>query len=849
MEHVRNEATSSVASKKMNDVRGEIPTGATPYQKSKKLFERVNGFKTVNFDGNVSAVDSISQGRVKDMKKFFEQPQKEKSLVSPPPRTSLVPTSALSALGDSDDPTFIEERTDSDTFVRSKSDKFERETNAYTDIAHQKSERVWSVEAMPNELHQKWDSKFDSKWDKNPGEFFEQDSSRNTTESKGDQKQETITRNEFRDQTQGASNGNELRDSIPSVGTIDTSDSYIKKVKSLDAKILSLPSLVDSDTEEKEEENQYYHLGETKEGIEQKDMVQKSSEGRGADEEPGRIVKKSKRPTVKIQVTQTRVESQNRRKAHQRKDAPSRTSDINFEIEEMITEFQRASAQLSDELMNNSSLENTVSDDRPKFIEISHDDELSQVDARDDTRFSDEDLAGSTLTANDFDELNEKLQATKRKDTDNTHMYMCPSESTDYSVDSKGNSKTTKSTTSKSAKSGKTPMKLKVKNNGMGKMLKKAKKGMGKSVKNLTTIVKNTMKAKPMMRQSQTSTVQTAEKNLDQKDAIQLDSIFDEKLARGLVEESKNEVGIVKAGQYLDSGNRLLRRNAELRRVKDPKKTKEIIRKAHTYAYVGRQLAKQYLLVCRQEHLEAAAQNPTSCAPSQTEDDPSLFEEFFLSFMQCVGLNKDDAIEQSRHQIGDALEILNSLSEEEANIVNNQSAEEVINKKIVVDRKTKVLAAIADSRDSADKNHIVSRAENAYRERSLAIHSFAQALRSFYVIDDTMRLSQIFLRFNDDDRDDDSDCSGSYFSDSISYNYSESLKFDHGNSFHTRSFASEASMIEQEKLSSSRKSRKKEGSLATGTRPGTTVVAISVKNRNFKKKKPTSSIKWGRRQK
>ncbi len=834
MEYVRNEATSSVASKKMNDVRDGIPTGATPYQKSKKMFERANGFKTVNFDGNVSAVDSISQGRVRDMKKLFEQPQKEKVVASQSPRTSVVPTTALSALADSDDPTFIEERTDSDTFVRNKSDKFERQTNTYG---------VGPVDSMSNGLDQNWESKFDSKWDRNPVEFFEHESSRNTAEAKRDQKQDIVIGNEFRDQTPVAPKGNESRGSIPSLGTIDTSDSYIKKVKSLDAKILSLPSLVDSDIEEKEEEIQYYPLGETKEGIEQNCMTQQSSEGRGAEEEPGRIIKKPKRPTVKIQVTQTRTESQNRRKPDQQKDGTSRTSDVNHEIKEMIT-----SAQLSDESMNSSSLKNRVLGDRPKFIEINHDDEMSKVETRENMRFSDEDLAGSTLTANDFNELTEKLQATKRKDTDNTHMYICPSESTDYSVDSKGNSKTTKSTTSKSAKSAKTPMKLKVKNNGMGKMLKKAKKGMGKSVKNLTTIVKNTMKSKPMMRQSQTSTVQTSEKTY-QKDAIQLDSIFDEKLARGLVEESKNEVGIVKAGQYLDSGNRLLRRNAELRRVKDAKKTKEIIRKAHTYAYVGRQLAKQYLFVCRQEHSEATGHNPSSCTPSQVEDDPSLFEEFFLSFMQCVGLNRDDAIEQSRLQIGDALEILSSLSDEEANIVKSQSTEEVINKKILDDRKTKVRAAIAGGRDSADKNHVVSRAENAYRERSLAIHSFVQALRSFYVIDDTMKLSQIFLRFNDDERDDDSDCSRSYFSDSISYNYSESLKFDHGNSFHTRSFASEASMIEQEKLTSSRKSRKKEGSLATGIRPGTTVVAISVKNRNFKKKKQTPSIKWGRKQK
>mmetsp|Transcript_5205 Transcript_5205/g.10769 ORF Transcript_5205/g.10769 Transcript_5205/m.10769 type:complete len:284 (-) Transcript_5205:162-1013(-) len=281
-----------------------------------------------------------------------------------------------------------------------------------------------------------------------------------------------------------------------------------------------------------------------------------------------------------------------------------------------------------------------------------------------------------------------------------------------------------------------------------------------------------------------------------------------------------------------------------------PKKTKELIQKAHTYAYVGRQLAKEYLLVCRREHSEGTGQNATNCtsAPLQNDDEITVFEEFFFSFMQCVGpCTRDDAIEQSRVQATDALEILSNLSEEEASVVKHQSSRGLINKKVVVDRKMKVQEAIADTRDSAGRGHVKNRTESTYRERSLAIRSFVQALRSFYEIDDTMKLSQIFLKFSRDERDDASD-SSSYLNDGLSYNYSESLKFDNGHSFHTHSFTSEGSM-QQEKTSSRRSRKSKEESLAEGIHPGTTVVAISVKNRNFKKKKQTPSKKWGRKQK
>lgn len=367
-------------------------------------------------------------------------------------------------------------------------------------------------------------------------------------------------------------------------------------------------------------------------------------------------------------------------------------------------------------------------------------------------------------------------------------------------------------------------------------MLKKAKKGMGKSVKNLTnksvsqisqftSIVKNTIKTKPI-KQSLTATEQSfviIDGIPDQKNAMRYSDFFDEKLAEKLVNDSKGETSILKASRYLDSGKRLLRNGAKLKKTNDLRGSKEVIRKAHTYAYFGRQLAKQCLLTSREEPLKAVNIN-----------NMAAFEDFFLSFLQCDGpCGEDNAVENSNIQVDEALDILSKLSEEEATTVKYLISIEAND--IGVNRKENVLGAIADARNFADKNH-ERREKDTDRDRSLAIHGFVSDLRSFYEIETALKLSHIFLKWNQDNNDDDSgslenNTNRSLLSGSISYNYSESLK---------GSYTTAGSPKQEHPSSpsiSSRRGRKcKEESLAEGIRPGTTVVSISVKNRHFKNK-------------
>ena len=173
-----------------------------------------------------------------------------------------------------------------------------------------------------------------------------------------------------------------------------------------------------------------------------------------------------------------------------------------------------------------------------------------------------------------------------------------------------------------------------------------------------------------------------------------------------------------------------------------------------------------------------------------------------------------------------------------------------------MDHKAKVKEAIANNFVSAGRND-VRRIEYVDYYENLAIDRFLSDLRSFYKIDTTLIFSQDVWNGVEEHEDDDSDTS--LESDinscpSISYNYSEPLKFDHGSSYRTRSFSTAGSMKHEQPSSSSVTSRvqkPKEESLVEGIRPGKTVVSISTKdkrnkqrNSNETKKKQPTPKKW-----
>lgn len=833
MVDARNEPTAVAASMKMDDVRDEALSNRT---------SSMNDCKNKHLDGSVSF-----EGRVSDRKKFFErhiceQQQKENALISPTLSSCASLKTGQKVLEDLTRPSFVEERTDSENFFRSKN---EPENTGHR--SRNVSERTGPEQSF-RAFHPKVESKVGSKRIKDRLESFEPETSYFHNDP---------TRQFFHD--------NKLRSTDPSVGNtaVVHSRSYIKKTESLDLKIMSLQN-VNSDTQMKgkggsrsaqighstgprqnEHSTNNYpvsystlsSLMESEKDTRQeaggyREPLQSWEEDKHSDDTSG-TKNQSNFPMVKIQVTTSRVENQNG------KDDPTEDATRRIDIDEMITEFQQASAKLSDQLMG----------DRSNVVKISQDDGTTQAKLADETNSYDDYLAQNNLTANDFDELTERLHVSHSKEKVKSNDYVCPSESTDYSVDSKGNSKAPKSVSSKSAKSAKSN-KSKGKVGGMGKMLKKAKKGMGKlTVKGVTQIsqitskVKNTMKTKPT-KPSLTDADQPREGSngiSEQANSMAFIDIFDKKLARELVNESKGKVGILTASQYLDSGKRLLRNGAELKKANNLKGSNDAIRKAHTYAYVARQLAKQYLLACRKDLLDQDGEDLLQTEPSVEEDEITAFEDLFLSFLQCVGpCSGDYTVEDTRHQVDEALEILSKLSEEERTLVKRNDDE------ASMDRKIKVQGVIEDARNPVERN-------DARR-----IHRFLSGLRSFYEIDTTMKLSKVFLKCDQDREDDDSVSAGSNRSapnESLSYNYSESLKFDNGRSFHTRSFTTAGSMKQEQPSASSsfrRGRNSREESLADGIRPGKTVVSISLKNKKSRSRSKSvgssNKKKWGRKQ-
>ena len=805
MDDARNEATSCIASKRMGDMRDGALYSVNSYDKRGKAIETTNDCKNKSLDESVSF-----EGRVSDRKKFFEthikeQQQKENALISPTLSSSKSPAIGRMTIEEPNGPMVIEERTDFESSFRNKGERLEPQRIDSRSLLNDKGART-GPGASNGEFQTSWETQFDS--------------------DPGDLESTWYSHKEQADPTRKTFHEHKFHVTAPIVGSTAISQprNYLEQAESLDLKILDMLDANDpdksllgaNDTDTKEEGREEESEMDARQGNEDGRIARHLDENENSDEIEN-IKNQSKIPVVKIQITSTISEDQSKSENDQNEEMPLGIAQAKIDIDEMITEFQQASAKLSDKLMTSSS---------PKDEPISYDSSL----------------APNTLTVNDLNELAEKHHISISKEKNNGSDYICPSESTDDSIDSKGNLKENSAKSFKKSK-GKG-------NGGMGKILKKAKKGMGKSVKNLTSIVKNPRKTKPA-KQLLTGTEQSPEALngiSNQKNYIEFSDYFDETLAGELVKNSKGETGILKAIQYLESGMRLLRNGAEQKKLNDLRESKELIRKARTYAYVGRQLAKQYLLVYRQELLEKIGTNPAN------DDAFAAFEDFFLSVLQCVGpCPGANTVEKSIFQVDEALKILSKLSEEEAIVVKNCASKD-INDETVVDRKVKVQRAIADVRDSADRDDI-RRMTDTDHDKSLVIRRFVSDLRTFYEIDDTnMKLSKIFLKRNHDKKDDDT---RSLLSESLSYNYSEPLKFDHGRSFRTRSFTTVGS--QPSSSSSTRRGRKsKEESLTEGIRPGTTVVSISIKNGQFKnkinsntKKKQPLPKKWlgGRKQK
>mmetsp|Transcript_8124 Transcript_8124/g.24008 ORF Transcript_8124/g.24008 Transcript_8124/m.24008 type:complete len:848 (+) Transcript_8124:65-2608(+) len=830
---------------------------------------------------------------VQDRKNFFEnrineQKQRENSVLSSPSMSSCTSQTAFSTVVASKGQGFVEERTDSESLFHNISDRTEPDPSFGTFGTFITK------------------SGSDSESDIDPSDLLEQESLYYASKENAENRATNIW-----DCDEQGSNNPLVRN------TVCESESYIEKSRSLDDKLLPFS---DDENEDEQKLLQTFIRMDPKDvfdnmndfekfddwpasnemfagSAENQDKAVKENGIQSKAEENSEDTLKSDGDTVKSIADRTKIKIVVTRKVaedeYSAEIAPTLNSDEaevvdpfvlteNTSIDEMITEFQQASSQLPEEFYNDSGVINSLSDGH---LDTSSNQVNSRVHAvpinddpcqdKDEIVSCDSLLALDALISDDFDELAERYEKPLSKDVYIRSDYICPSESTDYSVDSKGNSKGTKSTSSRSGVSVKN---TKRKGNGMGKILKKATKGVGKSVKNLKdksvsqitqikSVVKNSMKAKTV---KEHSTLKVDEYP-DKDSCKQKIEFFDEQLAKELLKEEK---GISRASRCLVDGRRILSEAAELKKSNDLDGSKELVRKGHTYAYVGRQSAKQYLVERNSDDIyEGTVMTSRDLASAVNNDGISAFEDFFLSFLQCVGPCDGDENQLMSIQVDETLDILSKLSTEETNRLDGMQTKN-IDKGADGYRKEKIRVAIKDDHEKNTTND--GRKERGTpQSRNLAIRRFLYDLQLFYETDTYLNLSTTVFKEKessgktrrkssvpDDDQrrrtnhsvpekesvplDEFSHATnGSYLSQ-----YSESLN-DGRDSLHSRSYSTAGSVGKEELPSTkNQRDRKPKGeSLEDGIRVGT-VLSISVQQNDSKKKK---TRKWfaagGRKQK
>jgi hypothetical protein len=242
-----------------------------------------------------------------------------------------------------------------------------------------------------------------------------------------------------------------------------------------------------------------------------------------------------------------------------------------------------------------------------------------------------------------------------------------------------------------------------------------------------------------------------------------LNNFIDEELAHTLMEENQeDESSVRRASRYVATGRQLLNEAATLKE-RDPTSCAVLTRKAHTYAYVARQIAKQVLeerkaatsnkdmdidpnlsreILHDEQGQEVSDENGKSHWKTKWEELQLFsFEDVlpssFLCFSACgnCGAEKEQVLEVDK-----ALDILAKLSEDEFQASKtfpsyNQSLISLNN----VDSKTKhddVSKSFLSSMNSTDVatsvDHYTHSAVSMERSRTTVIKDLVSELQSFY---------------------------------------------------------------------------------------------------------------------
>jgi hypothetical protein len=357
------------------------------------------------------------------------------------------------------------------------------------------------------------------------------------------------------------------------------------------------------------------------------------------------------------------------------------------------------------------------------------------------------------LSVNGYNGITERIDVPLSEDIFISNNSICPSESTDCSIDGKGHRKAKQRSASGKHKSKKSSARFKLGMGTMARMIKKAKRGVGSSVKKIKVLSFEKEKF------NGTPSDCTLGEGSDVRNGIpdkKQDEFLDEKLAEKIMSDPDHmdKENFVKAIIYLDTGKELLYHATNLGN-NEPKRCRELTRMAHTHVYVSRQLAKISLLACKYEISKNAAlaidsDNITSGRVSEDVDwNKALqdligfpFEEFFPpSFLQCY--YGGSTIDETQSQVEEALEILTTISEEEIFAIkailpsNKTSAEEESDIQL---NKAKVQVAI--------NNALIGTVDDSMDE-VIDIHRFVSNLQSFYETDTTLDL---YGTFSDDDQ-------------------------------------------------------------------------------------------------
>ncbi|MGK3739120.1 MAG: hypothetical protein ACI90V_005967 [Bacillariaceae sp.] len=483
---------------------------------------------------------------------------------------------------------------------------------------------------------------------------------------------------------------------------------------------------------------------------------------------------------------------------------------------------------------------------------------LSKDNSRDCSRDDSNSRPDSLFSLNDisvngYNGINERIDVPLSTDVFISNNSICPFDSTDCSIDSKGNRKAKQQSASSEKKSKKSSNKFKLGIGTMAKMIKKAKRGVGSSVKKIKVLGFEKEKVNSTLGEG--SDVRNGIPNENQND------FFDEKLAEKIMNDHMDETNFRKAIIYLDTGKELLYHATNMGNNK-PERCKELTRMAHTYVYVSRQLAKTSLLACKSATSKNVAfavdnDNITSGGRVSVDEDWNEalrdlicfpFEEFsFPSFLQCY--YGGSTIDETQFQVEEALEILTTISEEEIVAIesilpSNETSMEA--ESDIQHNKAKVQVAI--------NNAPIGTADDSM-DVDIDIRRFVSNLQSFYGTDTTLNLYGTFsdddwterqanIQNRDDDQDgqlmnkkgngddvtdedearDEKEVEAESWSQSdmsfeeLAYDYTKSLKFGNGRSYR------------KEKLES----------LAEDICPSTMIVSIPVKTKDFKKTKKKS---------